>query len=115
MPPQAVEAEKVLEERAELGVFVVQELLVIEQDRPLHVGMEVHFRFIDGDDEGQVALPFFVDDEIVFDRHGAADGHQVDLGDDAQGGQGNEFHVVRPGPVHAAEHAGQEEDVDEIR
>ena len=85
------------------------------QDRPLHVGMEVHFRFVDGDDEGQITPALFVDDDIVFQRHGTADGHHIDLGDDTQGCQGNELHIVCPGPVHAAEHAGQEEDVDEIR
>ena len=83
LAPQTVKAEQILEERAELRVFIVEKLLVIMQDRPLHIGMEVHFRFIDGNDQGQIALTCFVDDDIVFQGHGAADGHQVDLGDDA--------------------------------
>ncbi|CDF06115.1 unknown [Megasphaera elsdenii CAG:570] len=75
LAPQAVKAEQILEEPAELRVFIVEKLLIIVQDRPLHIGMEVHFRFVDRNDQGQVTLAFCVDDDIVFQRHGAADGH----------------------------------------
>ena len=77
--------------------------------------MQVDFRLVDGNDERQVAPPLFIDDEVVFHGHGPAEGHLIDMGNDAQGRQGNEFHVVRPGPVRAAQELRQQEDIDEVR
>ena len=114
LPPQAVDVEQILEDPAELGIFVMEKLLIIMKDRPLHIRMQVDFRLVDGDDERQVPPSFFIDDEVVFHGYGPAEGHLVDMGNDTECRQGNELHIVGPGPVRAAQELRQEEDIDEV-
>lgn len=67
------------------------------------------FRFVDGNNQGQVPFALAVHNDGMLQRNGKTVGHLVHLGDDPESRQGNELQIVRPMPVAPAEDPGQVE------